>query len=126
MPAALAVALVAAGGALGGVLRAAVRALLPAQPGSWSWATLAANAVGALLLGALLGVLARAPSERARLLLGTGLLGAFTTFSGLTVEAVQLAAAGRPLVAAAYVVVSVLVLLTAAALGALAARGVRR
>ena len=117
MSGALAVVLVATGGAAGGLLRAAVRGALPAPAGSWSWATLAVNAVGALLLGALLAVLARAPSERLRLLLGTGLLGAFTTFSGLAVEAVQIAAAGRVLLAAAYVVVSVGTLLAAAALG---------
>lgn len=110
--------LVACGGALGGLLRAGVLELWPHEPGAWGWATLAVNVSGAFALSALLGVLARRPSDRARLLLGTGLLGALTTFSGLVVDAVLLADAGRPGAAAAYVLVSVAGLLGAAALGA--------
>lgn len=114
---AVAVPLVALGGAAGGLLREAIRVIAGAQPGTWAWATLVVNTVGALVLAALLRVLASSPSERARLLLGTGLLGALTTFSGFTVDAVQLVDAGRPGAAAAYVVVSLLTLLGAAALG---------
>ena len=58
---------------------------------------LVVNAVGAFALAALLTALARRPSERVRLLVGTGLLGGLTTFSGLVVEAVLLAR-GRPAV----------------------------
>ncbi len=122
LPPLTAVGLVAAGGAVGGLLRAGARELLPSAPGTWPWSTLLVNGVGAFALAALLGVLARAPSERVRLLLGTGLLGAFTTFSGLVVEAVLLLDAGRPGAAAAYVVVSVAVLLACAVLGARAVR----
>lgn len=124
MPALL---LVAAGGAVGGLLRAAVGRLLPHEPGSWSWSVLLVNAVGAFALAALIGVLARRPSERTRLLVGTGLLGALTTFSGLAVDAVLIADAGRPGTAAAYVLVAVASLLGAAVLGArLVSRPVRR
>lgn len=127
MPPASAVALVATGGAVGGVLRHAVRVVADPQPGAWSWATLVVNAVGAFALAALLTVLARRPSERARLLVGTGLLGGLTTFSGSAVEAVSLADAGRPGAACAYVVVTVGTLLGAAALGVrAAASGTRR
>jgi CrcB protein len=119
---AAATALVAAGGAVGGLLREAVRTLAPPAPGEWAWATLAVNVVGAFALAALLGVLARRPSERTRLLVGTGLLGGLTTFSGLVVEAVLLAEAS-PLSAVAYVVVAVGTLLGAAWLGARAAGG---
>lgn len=110
--------LVALGGALGGLLRAGVGRLWPHAPGTWGWATLTVNVVGAFCLTVLLGLLARSPSDRARLLLGTGLLGAFTTFSGLVVDAVLLADAGRPGAAAAYVLVSVAGVLGAALLGA--------
>ncbi len=72
------------------------------------------NAVGAALLCALLS---RTGGARLRLLLGTGLLGAFTTFSGFVVDAVLLADAGRPGVALAYVAVGVLSLLAAGLLG---------
>lgn len=115
-------AYVAAGGAVGGLLRAAAVAVAGAEPGAWSWATLAVNAVGAFALAALLTVLARRPSERLRLLVGTGVLGALTTFSGLVVDAVLLADAGRPLLAVAYLLASVASLLGAAALGARLAR----
>lgn len=123
MPALL---LVAAGGAVGGLLRAGVGRLLPHEPGSWSWSVLLVNAVGAFALAALLGVLARRPDERTRLLVGTGLLGGFTTFSGLAVDAVLLIEAGRPLAAAAYVGAGVGTLLAGAAAGLLVGRTVRR
>jgi CrcB protein len=110
------VLLVACGGAAGGVLREAARVLLPPEPGTWPWSVLVVNAVGGFALAVLLSVLARRPSERARLLVGTGLLGGLTTFSGLVVEAVLLAEASAPS-AAAYVVVAVTTLLGAAWLG---------
>jgi CrcB protein len=115
------VLLVACGGAGGGLLREVVRVLLPGDPGTWGWSVLVVNAVGGFALAALLQVLARRPSERVRLLVGTGLLGGLTTFSGLVVEAVLLAEAA-PLSAAAYVLVAVTTLLAAAWLGARAVR----
>ena len=110
--------LVAAGGAAGGLLRAGVGRLLPHEPGTWSWSVLVVNAAGAFALAALLGVLARRPSERTRLLVGTGLLGALTTFSGLAVDTVLIADTGRPAAALAYVAVALATLLGAAVLGA--------
>ena len=115
-----AVLLVACGGAAGGVLREAVRTVLPPEPGAWGWSVLVVNAVGGFALAALLTALARRPSERVRLLVGTGLLGGLTTFSGLVLDAVLLAEAA-PLSAAAYVVVAVTTLLGAAWLGTRAA-----
>jgi CrcB protein len=112
---------VACGGAAGGVLREAVRGLLPSQPGTWGWSVLVVNAVGAFALAALLTASSRRPSEHLRLLAGTGLLGGLTTFSGLVVDAVLLAEAG-PAAAAAYVVVALVTLLGAAWLGVRTAR----
>lgn len=112
-----AVLLVACGGAAGGIGREAVGALLPTEPGTWGWAVLVVNAVGGFALAALLARLAQRPSERVRLVVGTGLLGGATTFSGLVVEAVLLAEVA-PLSAAAYVLVAVGTLLGAAWLGA--------
>ena len=61
-----------------------------------------------------------------RLLLGTGVLGAFTTFSAFTVDAVLMADGGRPAAALAYVLVGVATLLAAGATGAAVAERVRR
>lgn len=114
-----AVLLASAGGVAGSLARVAVSTALPHEPGTWGWSTLLVNALGAAVLTALL---ARRPADRARLLLGTGAMGGFTTFSGFTVDAVLLADAGRPAQAGAYVVASVATLLAGGVLGARLAR----
>jgi CrcB protein len=91
---------------------------LPHEPATWSWSTLLVNAVGAALLCALL---TRVADPRVRLLVGTGVLGAFTTFSAFAVESVLIADEGRPVVAVAYVLVAVGTLLGAGLLGRAAA-----
>ena len=93
---------------------------LPHEPGSWAWSTIAVNTAGAFLLCLLLPRLPRA----LRLTLATGMLAGFTTFSGFAVDAVLLLDAGRAGTSAAYVVVSVALLLAAGAAGR--ALGVRR
>jgi CrcB protein len=118
----LPLAWVAAGGAVGGLLRAAAAELIGHEPGTWSWPVLVVNAVGAFALAALVTVLARRPSEHVRLLVGTGVLGALTTFSGVVVDVVLLADAGRPAAAVAYLLAAVASLLVAAALGVRVAR----
>ena len=78
------VLLVAAGGALGSVLRYAVSVLMAASLGAgFPWGTLAVNVLGSTAIGALaaLGV-----EGGWRLLLVTGLLGGFTTFSAFSLE----------------------------------------
>ena len=127
-PAALLAVLV--GGVLGTLARHGVALALPERP--WPAGTFTANLVGALLLGALLEGLARAGDDTggrrlARLGVGTGFLGAFTTYSALAVEADLLVRDGRPLLAAAYAGSTVLGGLVLAATGtALAARRSRR
>ena len=56
-------------------------------------------------------------AERLRLLLGVGALGGFTTFSTFSLETVQLLERGRLGAAAAYVLGSALVCVSAAAAG---------
>ncbi|MGC5627240.1 fluoride efflux transporter FluC [Georgenia sp. Z1344] len=111
------VALVVLGGTLGTAARAGIDAVLGGAPGEMPWATGAVNVVGAAILGALLALLTTVPAgpaRRARLLVGTGLLGGFTTYSALSLQTVQLAQAGRGVAALFYALGSV-------ALGVLAA-----
>lgn len=103
-------AAVAVGGAVGSVGRVLVPAVVPGVLG-----TLLVNVSGAFLLGLLL---ARTDDARTRALLGTGVLGAWTTFSTFVVEVEQLVHV-QPALAGAY-------LLTSVAAGLLAARVGRR
>ena len=111
--------LAAAGGALGALARWGVAVALPRSSGQWPWATLVVNLSGCLLMGVLLAVLAarRPDDDRLRTFLGAGVLGGFTTFSAFAVEGADLLRAGFPILAGAYVAVSVLGGLLAVALG---------
>jgi fluoride exporter len=98
-------ALVMIGGALGAAARYqlggwATRAFGSAFP----WGTLLVNLMGGFLIGLLF---ARAGGEPARLLLGVGLLGGFTTFSAFSLETIQLLERGTNVSALAYVAASV-------------------
>lgn len=96
---------VALGGAVGAWLRFAAGRLVPS--GSFPLATLAVNVLGCFAMGLLVGWLARqGGNEGARLLLGVGLLGGFTTFSAFGLEIVQLAQRGQHGLAALYVALS--------------------
>jgi CrcB protein len=125
-----AVALVAAGGAVGSGARYTVAQLLPTVAG-WPRATFVVNLVGAFALGVLLETLiSRGPESvrlrRWRLALGTGVLGGFTTFSSLALEVEGLVAAGRPVLGATYGLVSVVAGAVLAFAGVAVAAGVTR
>jgi CrcB protein len=79
------------------------------------WVTVAINVVGSFLLGVL--VTAGGMSGELRTTLGVGFLGGFTTFSTFSVQAVLDVEAGEPGRALAYVGVSVVVGIVAAAAG---------
>ena len=113
--------LVALGGGAGSVLRWAVTlAMMRAtREPSFPWGTLVVNLAGSLAIGAVLGV-AEAKgglATPARLLLVTGLLGGFTTFSAFSGEVLGLLRAGQSWAASGYVLGSVLGGLALAALG---------
>jgi len=112
------VAAIAAGGALGAVARHGVGVALPNSPGEWPWSTLLANVSGCLLIGVLV-VLADAwvTHRLLRPFLGVGVLGGYTTFSAFAVETIDLAGAGRPALALAYVTVTAVAALVAVRLG---------
>ena len=113
MSPALRVVLIGAAGAAGALSRYGVGVLV--GRGAFPWATLGINVAGSFLLGLLVG--AATVSSDARLVVGVGFLGAFTTFSTFTVDAVDLVREGRAGVAAAYVLASVLLGLAAAGAG---------
>lgn len=116
------VLLVALGGTIGTAARLALGLLVPVY-GGLPVAVLIANVAGALLIGVLA---ARLPSSsEIRLLLGTGVLGGFTTYSAFMTGTLELWAEA-PLLAAAYAVGSLVLGLVAAALGLRLGRGRER
>ena len=122
-------ALVAAGGCAGTLVRAALERAWPASPGHLPVTTLALNVVGALALGLLLGALGEG-RPRLRLALGTGVLGGLTTHSTFILESHRLLTSsgdgGRPVLGAAYLVGSMVAGLVAAGLGLWRADSLRR
>ncbi|RKQ36765.1 fluoride efflux transporter FluC [Kocuria tytonis] len=122
--------LVALGGAAGSLLRWAVAHVLPGA-GVWHWPTFAVNVTGALLLGVLLEALTRPGTEgraahTARLLLGTGVLGGFTTYSTFAGELWEQVRAGATGVALGYAGLMLVSGLLAAAAGVLVGSRLRR
>jgi CrcB protein len=115
----LELAAIAGGGALGALARVGLSQAFPAAPGSWPWAIFAINLTGAFMLGYFITRLQeRLPlSTLRRPLLGTGLCGAFTTFSTVQLEVLQMIDRHRDALAVAYVAASVVggLLLVAAA-----------
>ncbi|WP_246380732.1 fluoride efflux transporter FluC [Paeniglutamicibacter cryotolerans] len=114
-----------AGGCFGASARYGLELLLPA-PYGWPVPTLIINVFGAFLLGVLLeGLVRRGPDTGRRrflrLLVGTGFMGAFTTYSSLSVDAMHLFDAGRGLVAFLYLGASLLLGTGAAFVGIWAA-----
>ena len=116
---------IAAGGAVGALLRYWTAIAVHSRLGTaFPYGTLAVNILGSLLMGFLyiwlIERMAAGPALRAFLLIGV--LGAFTTFSTFSMETLNLMEAGHPGKALANVLVSVIVCVTAAGLGVLAAR----
>lgn len=118
------VGLVAVGGAVGAVARVALASWFPVADSGFPWTTFAQNVAGAFLLAFLLTLLAaRWPQDRkVRLLVGTGLLGAFTTYSTFTVEIADLLTGGFAATGVAYGVSAVVAGVTAAFAGLRLAR----
>jgi CrcB protein len=103
--------LVAAGGAVGTALREALSLVIP-PAGGIDLVVLGINIVGAFALGVLLERLARRGADEgrrrtARLLLGTGVLGGFTTYSTLATDASTLIAGNQAWLAIAYALGSI-------------------
>jgi CrcB protein len=114
---------VALGGLVGAPARYGLAVLLPAGADRFPWATFVVNVAGSALLGLLLDVVVeRAPdgdsvARLLRHLLGVGLLGAFTTYSTFALEADLSLRQGNGLLAASYVLASLVAGLLACAAG---------
>jgi CrcB protein len=120
---------VAIGGAAGSCLRYWVSLVLgPYTVGQgFPWGTLSANVLGSLGLG-LVFVLGEGRTwfgADLRLLLGTGVMGGFTTYSAFNLESIGLMQSGAWGRAALYMGGTVLVCLVAGAAGVMIGRAIR-
>jgi CrcB protein len=116
-----AVLLVALGGAIGSVARYKLSGFVLHHTIDWRFpaGTFAVNVIGCLVAGVLAGLAEKHDllSPDARLLLFTGLLGGFTTFSAFGLETMHLVKRGDLAMASANVVLSVLAGLAALWIG---------
>lgn len=87
--------LIALAAACGATARFGVDYLISTRLGRWPWGTFTVNLSGSLALGLLVGLtLGEVVSPTERLVLGTGFLGAYTTFSTWMYDCVRLAEDG--------------------------------
>ena len=116
---------VGAGGALGSVARYCLTLLSERYLGAdFPYGTLTVNILGSLAAGVCLVLLLERTllPDIWRLLLMTGFLGGFTTFSAFSLQTLNFLQEGRFLAAAVYVLGSVLLSLAATGAGMLTAR----
>lgn len=112
------IALVMVGGAVGTAARYGLGQRFPVDVRTFPVVTLAENTAGAALLGLLLTVLViRDLPQWWRLLLATGVLGSFTTFSTFATEVVLLVDEGAAATALAYTAATMVLGIAAAAAG---------
>lgn len=102
---------IAAGGAIGSVLRHFVgKGALVLFGSTFPVGTLFVNVLGSFVMGVLVAFFAHTlnPPQEVRAFLTVGLLGGFTTFSSFSLDAVTLYERGETLSAMLYVVLSVI------------------
>lgn len=112
--------LVFLGGGLGSVLRHIVNVLSARWLGtSYPWGTMTVNVTGSLIMGLFAGYFAFRgdATQSMRLLLMTGVLGGYTTFSAFSLDAMLLYERGMPGAAALYALLSVILSVGALAAG---------
>lgn len=98
------VAFVAAGGVVGAVCRYEAGVLWPTASMSFPWTTLGINLLGSLGLAVVVVLAADAWPHRSwlRPLIGTGVIGGFTTFSTFSVDVQRLLTNGQAPIAISY------------------------
>ncbi len=113
------------GGAVGAVGRYAVSLAFPTAAGGFPWSTFLVNVTGSAVLGLILVLLVeRFPrGGLTRLIVGTGIIGAYTTFSTFEVDALNLIRGGHSVMAVLYMVASVFAGLGACWVGMVTVRG---
>lgn len=116
------IAIVGIGAFFGTLARYELGMLIPNDRNGWPTATLLVNVAGAFLLGLLLQALLHRGKDEGgrrilRLTLGTGFMGAFTTYSSLATGVVSLTRSNEVMLAVSYALVSVVLGITACALG---------
>lgn len=115
---------IAAGGALGAVLRYLLNGQIMAQwGGAFPMGILAVNVLGCFAMGLFAGGLAANASPEMRAFLTTGVLGGFTTFSAFALDAHDLTQSGQGGLALIYVAASVILALAGVFAGSAFARG---
>jgi CrcB protein len=121
-------AMIALGGGLGTALRYGATLGMTRWLGtSFPWGTLLVNVLGSFLLGIVMEVAGEREiaGVSARLVLGTGVLGGFTTYSSFNLETIRLAEQGAWLRAAIYLAATLVVCLGAGIGGVALARSLR-
>jgi CrcB protein len=110
---------IAIAGAIGAPARYVLERVIRARwPADWPWGTFVVNVSGSLALGLVVGfVLAQGVDPDVRTVVGTGFLGAYTTFSTYAYETVRVGTVPRRGLAVAYAFGSAAASVVAAATG---------
>lgn len=117
--------LVGIGGALGAMARYGFGTLVGSLANGFPTATFLINILGSIAMGLLVGILAKTTPQfqnEIRLFVAVGIFGGFTTFSSFSLDAVVLMERGDYLLAAVYIVGSVLLSIAGLMMGLWAIR----
>ena len=111
--------IVGIGSGIGGICRYLISSFMSQASNGFPWGTFAVNVVGCLLIGILWGVMSRFQnlSPSFSLFLMVGFCGGFTTFSTFSKEGLALLQANNYTLLALYTIGSVVLGITAVALG---------
>jgi CrcB protein len=117
--------LVGIGGALGAMARYGFGKLVGVLANGFPIATFLVNILGSIAMGLLVGMLAKTTPQfqhEIRLFVAVGIFGGFTTFSSFSLDAITLFERGDYLLAAIYIVGSVLLCIAGLMMGLWAMR----
>ncbi len=109
--------IVGAGGAIGSIIRYLINYFT--KPGTFPFATLFINISGSLIIGLIMGLAAKQSffSSEWKLFLVAGICGGFTTYSAFSYENLQLLQNGKIITAFLYILLSVVLGISAAWIG---------